>query len=192
MIYCRQRATHNRAVTPASNGPRTLVLSRHRKWAPFAILVVLVAAGLSQVAWVAAPNVSAFPRLNTTKTVTAGRMAVKLTGHFHLLGRIGHVLSEQGYFTGTISGSASIHFTLITLTSGTATVVFYPAGGSINGRAATRSKIEGANVYFGGYLKITGSTGRWSHTTGTTLDFSGYLNRNTFQGTAHLSGTLRV
>jgi hypothetical protein len=119
-------------------------------------------------------------------------MAVKLTGHFHVLGRPRHVLAEQGSFTGTVSGPATIHFTLITLTSGTATVVFYPAGGSISGRAATRSKIEGANVYFGGYLKITSSSGKWRHTTGTTLGFSGYLNRNTFQGTAHLSGTLRV
>jgi hypothetical protein len=102
------------------------------------------------------------------------------------------VLIEQGNFTGTVSGPATIHFTLITLTSGTATVVFYPTGGSISGRAATRSKLEGANVYFGGYLKITGSTGKWSHTTGTTLGFSGYLNRNTFHGTAHLSGSLRV
>jgi hypothetical protein len=122
----------------------------------------------------------------------ASELEVKLTGHFHLLGHPGHVLSEQGSFTGTVSGPATIHFTLITLTSGTATVLFYPGGGSISGRASTRSSLQGANVYFGGVLSITSGTGKWTHSTGSKLNFSGYLNRTNFQGTAHLSGRLNV
>jgi hypothetical protein len=153
------------------------------------VVPVVAAVILWQAAWATTSNAA---RSSFAKAIAARQIAVKLTGHFHLVGRPAHVLTEQGSFTGTVSGPATIHFTLITLTSGTATVVFYPAGGSISGRAVTRSKLEGANVYFGGYLKITGSAGKWNHTTGTTLSFSGYLNRDTFQGTAHLSGSLRV
>jgi len=151
-----------------------------------AVLTSLLATG---IAVEAATPVQA---RSAPRAVVASQLTIHLTGQFHLLGRPSHVLAEQGSFTGTVSGPAIIHFTLITLTSGTATVVFSPAGGSISGRAVTRSEIEGANVYFGGHLTITSSTGKWSHTTGATLGFSGYLNRKTFKGTAHLSGTLNA
>jgi NAD(P)-dependent dehydrogenase (short-subunit alcohol dehydrogenase family) len=166
---------------------------RSKKLVPTAILLSFVALVCLLTVGVAVPDAATSAREESVpKAVIARQMSVHLTGHFHLTGHHGRMLSEQGSFTGTVSGPATMRYTLITLTSGTATVVFSPVGGSIRGQAATRSKVEGANVYFGGYLKITSGTGRWSHTTGSTLGFSGYLNRNTYLGTAHLSGVLRV
>lgn len=166
-------------------------LSRLR-WRGALLAISLAAATLWQAAWVAAPNAATLGRQSVAKTVVANQMTVKLTGHFHLLGRPGHVLAEQGNFTGTVSGPATIHFTLITLTKGTATVVFYPKGGSIGGQASTRSSIQGPNVYFGGVLSIMSGTGKWAHSAGSKLNFSGSFNRVDFQGTAHLSGSLHV
>ena len=126
------------------------------------------------------------------KAGMARQMSVNLTGHLHVVGQPGQVLIEHGSFTGTVSGPATIHFTMVTSTSGVAAFAFHPEGGSINGRSSTTSHVVGGTVYFRGTLSITSGTGKWVHAKGANLSFSGFFDRRTLDATAHLSGSLHV
>jgi hypothetical protein len=153
---------------------------------------VLVAVTLMVVTNVMASGADATRRARGAPTaVVAGERSLNLTAHLRLIGRPGHKLTEQGRISGTFSGTATIHFTSITSTSGEATCVFYPPDGSISGRVNTHSHVVGATAYFAGTLSITGGTGKWAHSSGAGLRFSGSLERHTFHAIAHVSGNVR-
>lgn len=122
----------------------------------------------------------------------AKTMSVNLTAKMHLIGRPGHVLNEQGTFTGTLGGSINVHFTAVTSTSGIGTFLAYPSGGSIAGQTNTKGHVVGANIYFTGTMTITKGTGRWAHASGSGLQFSGVINRQNFHATGHMQGNIRV
>jgi hypothetical protein len=123
--------------------------------------------------------------------VAARTQAFNLNSTLHLVGRPGHVLNEQGTFTGSQSGTIAIRFTSVTSTSGEATFVAYPGGGSVSGHTTTRGHVVGAKVYFGGSMTITGGSGRWAHASGRGLGFSGVVNRQNFHATTHMQGSIR-
>jgi hypothetical protein len=157
-----------------------------------ASLVLL--AGAVGVAVSVAPSGAApsHPERGLPRATAAKTMPLSLNASMHLIGRPGHVLNEQGSFTGTLSGSIAIHFVSATSTSGTGTFVAYPQGGSISGRTATRGHVVGANVYFSGTMSITSGTGRWAHAAGSGLQFNGVINRQNFHATGHMQGSIGV
>jgi hypothetical protein len=110
----------------------------------------------------------------------------------HLVGKAGHVLNEQGTFSGTQSGTIAIRFTSVTSTSGEATFVAHPSGGTVSGRTSTKGEVVGSHVYFSGSMTITGGTGKWAHASGHGLGFSGVVDRQNFHATTHMSGHISV
>ncbi|MFI5009388.1 MAG: hypothetical protein ACHQDY_03845 [Solirubrobacterales bacterium] len=124
--------------------------------------------------------------------MAARTQAFNLNSNLHLVGKPGHVLNEQGTFTGSQSGSIRIRFTSVTSTSGGATFVAYPSGGSVSGYTTTRGRVVGAFVYFGGTMTVTGGTGRWAHASGHGLGFSGVVDRRSFHATTHMQGNINV
>ena len=138
------------------------------------------------------PGVAASSRARDVSPATAARKtSVNLTGHLRAVGRpAGHILTEQGQFSGTFSGSATIRFTALTSNAGVGTFAFYPAGGSMSGHATTRSHVVGITVYFTGTMAITNGTGKWAHTSGENLHFSGTLNRHNLHVTTYVSGSI--
>jgi hypothetical protein len=125
--------------------------------------------------------------------VAARTMAFNLTSNLRLVGRPGHVLNEQGTFSGSQSGTIAIRFTSVTSTSGEATFVAYPRGGGwVSGRTSTKGRVVGAKVYFGGSMTISGGSGRWAHASGRGLAFSGVMDRRSFHATTHMQGSINV
>ncbi len=125
--------------------------------------------------------------------VAARTMAFNLNSNLHLVGRPGHVLNEQGTFSGSQSGTIAIRFTSVTSTSGEASFVAYPKGGGwVSGRTSTKGRVVGGHVYFGGSMTITGGSGRWAHASGHGLGFSGVVDRRSFHATTHMQGNINV
>jgi hypothetical protein len=129
---------------------------------------------------------------NVAPATAARTMSLNLSAAMHLIGRPGHVLNEQGSFSGTLSGSIDIHFVSASSTTGAGTFVAYTQGGSISGETRTSGHVVGASVYYTGTMSITKGTGRWAHAAGSGLRFSGVINRHNFHSTGHMQGSIRV
>jgi hypothetical protein len=124
--------------------------------------------------------------------VAAKTQVFNINSTLHLIGRPGHVLNEQGTFTGSQSGTIAIRFTSVTSTSGGATFVAYPSGGSVSGVTSTKGHVVGAKVYFTGSMTVTGGTGRWAHASGRGLVFTGVVDRQNFHATTHMQGSISL
>ncbi len=154
-------------------------------------LLVLTAVALGAAAGVAQSSATSSRSEHGTAIVAATR-SVSLTASLHLVGRPERVLTEQGTISGSVSGSVSARCVSISSTSGTATFTIYTKGGSFSGKAATRGHVEGASVPFAGTATITGGTGIWAHASGSSLHYSGVMDRQNFRITEHLTGSLRA
>lgn len=150
-------------------------------WLPLALSVGAIAC--------VAPSGAAAGR---AKAVAARTQSFNINSTLHLIGHPGHVLNEQGTFSGTQSGTIAIRFTSVTSTSGEATFTAYPSGGSVSGRTTTKGEVVGAHVYFSGSMNITGGTGKWAHASGRGLGFSGVVDRRSFHATTHMTGTISL
>jgi hypothetical protein len=144
----------------------------------------LLAAACGMVAAVA-------PAQAGPRAVAASSLSFNVSSNLHLIGKPGHVLNEQGTFSGSQAGTIAIRFTSVTSTSGEASFTAYSSkGGSVSGRTATRGHVVGAIVYFTGTMTITGGTGRWSHASGHNLKFNGTVDRRSFHATTQMQGTI--
>ncbi len=157
-------------------------------WLRSALFVAVVLA--SGVSAVAASLAASGDSGANAKAVAARTQVVSLSTTMHLVGRPGHIVNEQGTVSGTYSGTATARFTSLSSNSGTVTVNFVSHGGTIFGRATTRTHVVGATAYFSGTGSITGGTGRWAHASAKGLVFSGTLNRQNYRTTTHMQGTL--
>jgi hypothetical protein len=146
-----------------------------------------VAGSIAAVAPSGAASGSSGPAATAART-----QSFNISSTLHLVGKPGHVLNEQGTFSGTQSGTIAIRFTSVTSTSGEASFVAYPSGGSVSGRTSTRGQVVGAHVYFSGSMTITGGTGKWAHASGRGLGFSGVVDRQNFHATTHMTGTINL
>jgi hypothetical protein len=127
------------------------------------------------------------------RAVAAKTLSLHLTVHSRPTTHKGNAVSEQGSFTGTLSGTLYAHYVAISGTEGTATVISYiSGGGTLTSQARTHGHVLGATAYFSGTATITGGTGRWAHAHGTGLRFSGKMDRQNLHVTASLSGTLHT
>jgi hypothetical protein len=155
--------------------------------------------GLSRISLPLVLSIGAIAAVAPTGAVAGGATAVAartqsfdINSTLHLIGRPGHVLNEQGTFSGTQSGTIAIRFTSVTSTSGEATFTAYPSGGSVSGRTSTKGEVVGAHVYFSGSMTITEGTGKWAHASGRGLGFSGVVDRRSFHATTHMTGTISL
>lgn len=203
MLGALEHAAHSRppsgleAEYTLSSSPRAGVngvisaSGRSRSALPlaYARLVLVITALLAITA-------SAVSDAVASHSAPAAQAATALTfdihARLHLVRKAGHVLNEQGSFTGTQSGTIAVRFASVNVVSGSATFAAYSAqGGSVNGRANIKGHV-GATVYFTGTVTITGGTGRWAHASGRNLRFIGTVDPNNFHASAHIEGTINV
>jgi hypothetical protein len=109
------------------------------------------------------------------------------TAHLHLIASPGSLLLEEGRASGTLPGKVRVRFDVGPTV--TATFVIYTKGGTINGRGAGKLRSAGLYATFGGWLKITGGTGRYAHARGSG-GLYGSINRNTDALTVQTTGTI--
>jgi hypothetical protein len=114
------------------------------------------------------------------------------SSHLHLVKSHGLILNERGEAAGTFACRLTIHFKIVSATRGTATLVAYPHGGSITGRARATYTLEGNTGQFHGALTITGGTGDFAHVSGKNLSLEGTINPNTLGLTVQLTGQVRL
>jgi hypothetical protein len=154
-------------------------------WLPLALSV-------GTIACVAPSGASGAAAGSGGVAVAARTQSFDINSTLHLIGHPGHILNEQGTFSGTQSGTIAIRFTSVSSTSGEATFTAYPTGGSVSGRTSTKGEVVGAKVYFSGSMTITGGTGKWAHASGRGLGFSGVVDRRSFHATTHMTGTISL
>jgi hypothetical protein len=99
------------------------------------------------------------------------------SGHLHLTSKHGFTLNEQGFASGTISGTIYIHLNIASTNRVTAEVSIYPNGGSLTGNATASYHPAGAVATFNGTMSIARGTGRYSHARGSGLSFTGSIQR---------------
>jgi hypothetical protein len=122
----------------------------------------------------------------------AREVFVQETGHLHSVNDTGTTIDEQGRATGTYNCAITVHLTIVSANRVTAAFTVRPRGGAISGRGSARFKTQGANGYFGGTISITRGTGGFRHAAGANIGISGVINRETFNLTVHVHGTIHV
>ena len=109
------------------------------------------------------------------------------TAHLHLVSSPGSLLLEEGWASGTLPGNLKARFDVGPTV--TATFVIYTKAGAINGHGGGKLRSAGLYATFGGWLKITGGTGRYAHARGSG-GLYGSINRNTDALTIQTTGTI--
>jgi hypothetical protein len=145
-------------------------------------LVVLALAALLGVAG-AAPSHAATARAARTFSLSE-------SGHLHLTSKHKFTLNEQGYASGTISGTIYIHLNIVSVNHVTAEVNIYPNGGSLTGYASASYHPSGGVATFNGTMYIARGTGRYSHAHGSGLSFSGTVQRSNDAVSVHVNGRM--
>jgi len=159
--------------------------------ASLALFTPLLVALLGVGAYVAPSGAaSARPTHGVPIAKAAKTLSLHLTASLHLVGRPGRVLYEKGTISGNLSGSASSRNTTLPENRGTSTFTIYTKGGSFSGQASTHGHVVGASAYFNGTATIVSATGTWAHAKGSSLQYTGVMNRQNFRVTDHILGTI--
>lgn len=96
--------------------------------------------------------------------VAAHTTAATDTAHLHLISSPGSLLLEEGTASGTLPGWLKVRFDVGPTVS--AKFAIYTKGGTIQGHGAGKLRSAGLYSTFGGWLQITGGTGRYAHARG--------------------------
>lgn len=171
----------------------TLLPKHGRKSGPLrvSLALVILTAALGAGAWVSPSGaVSSGPRHDTAVALAAKTRSFEVTATMHLVGRPGHILTEQGRVTGTLTGTAYSRNTTLPANRAESTFTVYGKGASVSGRSSSQGHVVGATAYFTGTATITGGTGAWAHAKGSDLHFSGVVNRQNYNVTEHVAGAV--
>ena len=149
------------------------------------VIIVFACAGTAG-ATIISPD-GAEPVARTARTV-----ALTETGRLHSANGAGSTIDERGTATGTYDCAIVVHLTIVSASRVTASFTVSPKGGTISGTGSARFQTRGSNGYFGGAISIAHGTGSYRHASGTNLGISGIINRETFNLTVHVHGTIHV
>jgi hypothetical protein len=125
--------------------------------------------------------------LAASATSNARTIAATDTAHLHLVSSPGSLLLEEGSASGTLPGRLRVWLDVGPTV--TARFVIATRSGRIDGHGA--GKLHGSGLYasFGGWLKITGGSGRYAHAKGSG-GLYGTINRRTDAMTVQTTGKL--
>lgn len=158
-----------------------MVVDRVDRRAAFIAGICLLAAMLT---WTVAAY-AAGSRASASRTLSLSDSA-----HLHLTSKHKFTLDEQGYASGTISGTIYIHLNIVSVNHVTAEVNIYPSGGSLTGYASASYHPAGGVATFSGSMYIARGTGRYSRAHGSGLSFTGTIKRENDAVTVHVNGRM--
>lgn len=128
---------------------------------------------------------AAGPKAHASRTIS-----LKETGNLRYSNKHGSEVKEQGYATGTLSGSIYLQLRLSSTKTVSATVQVYPKGGLLRGSASASYHNHGSYATFSGRMNITGGSGKYSKARGSGLSFSGKINRSNSAVVVYVSGRM--
>jgi hypothetical protein len=148
-----------------------------------------VAAALSATAFLALGTTlaSARPHGGTPTARNARSAKVDDRASMHLLKASGSVLIEEGPATGTLPGRTKVR--LVVGSSVQASFTIWVKGGSIEGHGGAALHSSSRYASFGGWLSVTGGSGRYAHAHGSGRLY-GVLDRRTHALQVQTIGTL--
>jgi hypothetical protein len=167
-------------LTPAHRPLRPTAL-------PAALLLAILVCATPEMADATATLGDAQPAARAARTVSLTE-----TGRLHSTNGAGVTIDERGTATGTYDCAITVHLTILSANRVTAAFTVSPRGGTISGTGSARFQARGANGYFGGTISISHGTGSYKRASGTNIGISGIINRETFNLTVHVHGTIHV
>lgn len=126
----------------------------------------------------------------TAAPIAQGARTISVTEHarLHLVEKKGSTLYQAGTATGTLPGTVTTRFKT-TLTSVTGSLRIVTRGGTVTLSVKGKPRSGGTNARFGGTMRVTGGTGKFSSARGTAT-FEGIVNRRTWAATVSATGRL--
>jgi hypothetical protein len=121
----------------------------------------------------------------------ARTISLSETGHLHLTSKHNYTLNEEGFASGTMTGTIYVHLTAVSTSRVRAEVNIYPSGGSISGYGTADYRRSGATAEFSGSLSVGRGTGRYAYAHGSGLSFSGTIAESNHDAiTVRVSGSV--
>ncbi|HEV2922600.1 MAG TPA: autotransporter [Solirubrobacteraceae bacterium] len=146
---------------------------------------VLIASLSGLCALIVFPGASHAAHAHTARTVNLSENA-----RLHRTNRPSGVhLDEQGYASGTISGTIYIHLKVYA-NHVSAEVNIYPHGGSLTATGSAGYHVNGGYAPFSGTITVQRGTGTYAHASSGGLRFTGSIQRSNDSVTVQLSGRL--
>lgn len=119
---------------------------------------------------------------------TARVLVLNESASLHLTSKHGFTLNEQGSASGTVRGPIYVHLKIVSSRRVTAEVNVYSGNGSISCSGTASYERHHSNATFSGTIAIRRGTGAYSHAHGSSLSFSGTIQRSNDAVTVRVSG----
>jgi hypothetical protein len=122
----------------------------------------------------------------------AGATYLKETANLHLVAHQGtKILHEEGQISGTLHGQLVVTIT-IGYTQATVSFTAHSSAGTLTGRGVESYYVSGKNGHFKGRMAVTGGTGNYSHTPGSSLQTTGLIKRAHYEVLMTVNGQLKL
>lgn len=168
--------TDIRAVMPAL----TAILRARYRIASLLVLGVLV--GLGQTSSDAQPVLH--------RATAARSKYLSETAQLHLVSHQGtQVLHEEGQVSGTLRGRLTVVID-IGYTKATVTFTARSSSGTLAGRGVESYYVSGKNAHFGGRMRVTGGSGAYARSPGSSLQTTGLIKRSHYEVQMTVNGYL--
>jgi hypothetical protein len=139
------------------------------------------------------PDVSANAyRVGHALAQQAGATYLKETANLHLVAHQGtKILHEEGQISGTLHGRLVVTIT-IGYTQATVSFTARSSAGTLTGRGVESYYVSGKNGHFNGRTAVTGGTGDYAHTPGSSLQTTGLIKRAHYEVLMTVNGQLKL
>jgi hypothetical protein len=125
----------------------------------------------------------------STEASASRTMAATDEAHLVPIESSGSLLVEEGPAAGTLPGKVKVRFDVGPIVLAYFTITTSHGHGVVRGRGSGRLRSAGAYSTFGGTLRISSGTGRYSHVRGSG-GLYGAINRRTEAMTVQTTGTI--
>jgi hypothetical protein len=164
-----------------------------RSFALLALTIALIA--LWSVAGSAYAGGSSAPsrgKTHSEQARTAGVESLNEVMHLSITSAKGQRIAAQGTATGTIAGSFDFKLFLSSASRASAEFSGSNSHGTVHGSGTASYRVSGAVSYYTGTVSSITGTGRYAHAQSEGLQFSGTLNRRSFEVTIRVQGKWRA
>lgn len=170
----------------------TKPMLRGKKMAVMA-LVPIVLMPTSAGAVSATPAIGRFLDLGLTRHATAARrMSLIANATLRVTKNQGSTINAQGFVSGTISGSLSLHTIVNSASRMTSSFVGSSRSGTLTGTSVSDYGVSGNTIYYTGTARITHGTGVYAHVHAAGIHVEGTMNRRQKIVRMRINGNMSV